>query len=383
MKYFFLLAISTALLAGCSTKPAYTIQGTVANPALDGNYVYLCDLNGRNNSPLDSALVQNGAFTLKGEQATPLLAQLKFNKEIIDPAGQPRDKRMYDTGENYKFSIVFVLENAPLQVKLDTVSTVSGTPENNALQEFLNGIDRIRQEAAPLSEKVMNFKSLSKEEQKAVEAEYDRFMEQRGALAEQYIAANADKLSGGYIFWSFRYLLEEETQNKLVARADSVFKSAPGVNALIEQLAYQTNELGIGMPFKDFTMNDLNGKPRKLSDYVGKGNYVLVDFWASWCPPCRQEMPNLVALYKQYHKKGFEIVGVSLDNKQENWEKGLKDLAMTWPQLSDLKGWKNEGAALYGVHSIPHTVLFDPQGNIVAKKLYDEKLREKLAVLYK
>ncbi|MCC8170245.1 MAG: AhpC/TSA family protein [Parabacteroides sp.] len=382
MKYFFLLATSAAILAGCSTKPGYTIQGTVANPALDGNHVYLCDLNSRNNSPLDSALVQNGSFIFEGVQNTPLLAQLKFNKEVIDPAGQPKDKRMYNTGENYKFSIVFVLENAPLQVKLDTVSSVSGTPENDALQGFLNGIDRIRQEAAPLNEKIRDFKSLPEAEQKAVEAEYDRFMEQRADLAEAYIAANADKLSGGYVFWSFRYLLDEETQNTLVAQADSVFKSAPGVSALIEQLDYQTNELGTGMPFKDFTMNDLKGKPRKLSDYVGKGNYVLVDFWASWCPPCRQEMPNLVALYKQYHKKGFEIVGVSLDNKQENWEKGLKDLKMTWPQLSDLQGWKNGGAALYGVHSIPHTVLFDPQGNIVAKKLYDEELREKLAEIY-
>lgn len=382
MKYFFLLAASAALLAGCSTKPGYTIQGTVANPALDGNYVYLCDLNGRNNSPLDSALVQNGSFTLEGVQSSPLLAQLKFNKEVIDPAGQPKDKRMYGTGENYKFSIVFVLENAPIQVELDTVSSVSGTPENDALQGFLSGIDRIRQEAAPLNEKISNFKNLPKEEQKAVEAEYDRFMEKRADLAEQYIAANTDNLSGGYVFWSFRYLLDEETQNALVAQADSVFKSAPGINMLIEQLDYQTNVVGIGKPLQDFTMNDVKGKPRKLSDYVGKGNYVLVDFWASWCPPCRQEMPNLVALYKQYHKKGFEIVGVSLDNKQENWEKGLKDLGMTWPQLSDLQGWKNEGAALYGVHSIPHTVLFDPQGNIVAKKLYDEKLREKLAEIY-
>ena len=130
-------------------------------------------------------------------------------------------------------------------------------------------------------------------------------------------------------------------------------------------------------------MADAKGKTHKLSEYVGKGKIVLIDFWASWCPPCRRDMPNMVEVYKQYKSKGFEIVGISLDSKQEAWEKGVKDLQITWPQLSDLKGWKNDGAALYGVNSIPHTVLVDKDGTILAKGLHAKEIGEKLKELLK
>ncbi|MDD7562395.1 MAG: TlpA disulfide reductase family protein, partial [Parabacteroides sp.] len=97
----------------------------------------------------------------------------------------------------------------------------------------------------------------------------------------------------------------------------------------------------------------------------------------------RREMPNLVEVYKQYKAKGFEIVGVSLDSKQDAWEKGIKDLNITWPQLSDLQGWKNSGAALYYVNSIPHTILVDKDGTIVAKNLHGEEIAAKVAELLK
>ena len=117
-------------------------------------------------------------------------------------------------------------------------------------------------------------------------------------------------------------------------------------------------------------MADPKGEVHQLSEFVGNGKVVLIDFWASWCPPCRKEMPHLVELYKQYKNKGFEIVGISLDSKPEAWAKGVKDLNITWTQLSDLKGWQNAGAALYGVNSIPHTVLVDKDGTIHGGPVY-------------
>lgn len=106
---------------------------------------------------------------------------------------------------------------------------------------------------------------------------------------------------------------------------------------------------------------------------------VLLDFWASWCGPCRREMPNLVEAYKKYRNKGFEIVGVSLDRDAEAWKNGIEKLDITWPQMSDLKYWDCEGAKLYAVSSIPHTVLIDGEGIILARSLHGEELQEQIA----
>ena len=139
----------------------------------------------------------------------------------------------------------------------------------------------------------------------------------------------------------------------------------------------------MGQQYIDFSMQTPEGETVNLSDFVSKNQYTLIDFWASWCGPCRKEMPHVVEAYKAFKNKGFGIVGVSLDNNADKWKEAIGTLNITWPQMSDLQGWNNAGAKLYGVNSIPATVLVDQNGTIVARGLRGNAIQEKLNELLK
>ena len=192
--------------------------------------------------------------------------------------------------------------------------------------------------------------------------------------------ANATSEVGVYLFKNFYYYMDTPQLAEIVNLIPDKFANDEAISNIKQQVNKLT-ATAVGQKFTDFELKNLEGKAVKLSDYAGKGKVVLVDFWASWCGPCRQEMPNVVKVYNQYKDKGFEIVGVSLDQTEEAWKKGIADLGITWPQMSDLKYWQCEAAAIYGVNAIPHTVLIDKDGTIIERNLRGEKLYERIAEL--
>ncbi len=374
MKKILTVASAALLLAACSEKPGYTITGKVNNAELNGKYVYLYEYGSNDAAPIDSALVENGAFTLKGTQNTTSLRTIRFSENDVEP-------RRAASGETSPFTALLALQNSAINVVLDEkYSDVSGTPENDAMLAFQKEIRALREEQEKLE---ADLKSEEAEVKRAAETKYDEFDHQIAEKAYSYIKQNINNLTSAKLLVDFRYELNEEQQNDIVASASEEFKNVPGVQKLIDHLEV-LKKVAVGQKFTDFEMADIKGKTHKLSEFVGNGkNIVLLDFWASWCPPCRRDMPNLVDTYKEFKGKGFEIVGISLDSKKEAWEKGIKDLNITWTQLSDLKGWKNDGAALYGVNSIPHTILVDKDGTIIAKGLHGKEVAEKLRELLK
>jgi thiol-disulfide isomerase/thioredoxin len=368
MKKVAFMALCAFLLLACSRQPGYVITGTTNDAALNGKTVHLYEYGIKNSEALNSAIVENGQFTIKGEQPTPLLCVIRFDEEVVEP-------KQARAGENAPYTATFTLENGKLTVDLSESPTVTGTPENDALASLQKEMKQIR---SSLEQVIEDMGSGDEAIAGAAEIKYDEIESKASEAVKKYIQNNPGKLTSAKLLYDFRYNLDEDTRRHIINQAGDAFKSVAGIDKMIDHLA-ALEKVGIGKKFTDFEMKTPGGEAIRLSDNTGKGNITLIDFWASWCPPCRKDIPHLVALYKQYKGKGFEIVGVSLDRTNDAWVKGITELNITWPQMSDLKYWKSEGAALYGVNSIPHTVLVDKDGIIIAKNLRGEALNAKLA----
>ncbi|MDR1601787.1 MAG: AhpC/TSA family protein [Tannerella sp.] len=211
---------------------------------------------------------------------------------------------------------------------------------------------------------------------------YADYLRQSDVVIEDFIRAHPKSLVATYVLYrNFSYRLSPgEIRANIQLLDSSLWKTqyVKTLEALIETLL----RVEPGKPAPDFTADDTEGRPVSLSSRLGNG-YVLLDFWASWCPPCRRENPHLVALYNKYKRKGFDIFSVSLDRTKDAWLKGIADDNLTWTHVSDLKYWHSAPAALYGVRAIPSNFLIDREGVIVAKNLGSDELGEKLAELLK
>lgn len=203
--------------------------------------------------------------------------------------------------------------------------------------------------------------------------------EERLARTIDYAYANNKSIVSAYLIMTNNYYLELAELDTITSNFDNSIKQTKYVELLLDRIR-NLYKVSIGSSFTDFTLNDTTGNPIALSSLIGE-NYLLIDFWASWCGPCRRENPNIVAVYNDYNSKGFDIIGVSLDTDKNNWIKAIEKDSLTWSHVSDLQGWNSAAGKLYAVNAIPHSVILNENGTIVAKNLRGEELRDKIAEL--
>ena len=262
---------------------------------------------------------------------------------------------------------------------------LSGYLQNFAqnYETFVTEMKKLEQEEKEYSGILFRKNDYSAEYKKGFEPKLKKVREEKVTLARKAIEANPDdkRFVDVLNFYLFNYLSIEEL-DRMLDRFTADARQHPMWKSMKSYVTYKPLN-AVGHKAFDFTVKGHDGKKITLSKVLKKNKVVLVDFWASWCGPCRGENPHVVEIYKEYHPKGLEIFGVSLDNNKEAWVKAIADDGLVWKHGSDLKGWQSAPAQLYSVSGIPHTVLLDENNKIIAKNLRGDELKQKIAELLK
>ena len=356
MKRILAILVMVLIVAACSKEPRYVINGRIEGA--DSVTFLLQKREEGRMVTIDSAMALKGSFKMKG-------GAVRYPEMVLLTAAETRLRTS------------FYLENSEITItgKLDSLyaAEITGSKSHDEYKGLVE------------SSKVLNdrYTSLYNEYQIAsqkgdtasasrLEKEALSLEKEMTALQKDFIRNNPASFVAPSILTSLSYEMEGDEIESFINAMDTAVANTDMIKDLKERVV-KMKSVAIGQKAPDFTLNDPEGNPVSLYSKLGP-KLLLVDFWAAWCGPCRRENPNVVKVYNEFNKKGFDVFGVSLDQKRDDWVRAIADDKLTWTHVSDLQYWNSAAAGLYAVNSIPANFLLDENGVIIAKNLREQAL---------
>ncbi len=361
MKKIYLSLLIVSAFAACGPK-TYVINGTISDESAEGRYVYLAEYGKKGN--IDTAIIKDGKFTFEGK-ADP--GKLCIVNTMLRNRGAMSD---------------FVPEGGTINIDLDQYNRPSGTPLNDELSLFYEEMDTIRRGSYKdyMALRIRNSKKELTDEEYDMQKKqlFENMNDSTKHVLQRFFERNKHNVVGYNV-------LSIWANSMRLGAIDSLLKIT-GPEALnfsrmkaVYDFKAKLEETEAGKMYKDSECKTVDGKDTRLSEYIGKGNYTLVTFWAPWYGPAKSEIRKVAELYKTYKKDGLKIVGIAVKDELPRIEKTIKETGMDWPQIYDENGNIQE---LYTVKDGYHSILFGPDGKVAARNLRGDKLKERLENIY-
>lgn len=361
MRKTVIILLAAIVAASCAREPKFVITGTIDGAA--NETIILQKRIPGGYQGIDTAVLENGAFTMEGVVDYPQIMNLAI--------------------QGKRGGLNFYVENSEIAINGHADSLYLASVTGSATQAEFDGykalFDETNAEMTKIYDRYRAAKMEGNEElASTIEKELEAMDTKQNDLRKEFIANNPKSFVAPSVLSELSYYLEADEMESLLGKLDTSLNKVQSVGTMKERLV-QLKAVAIGQKAPDFTVNDVDGNPVSLySKLGGNTTLLLLDFWAAWCGPCRQENPNVVKTWNEYNKMGFDVFGVSLDRTKEDWVKAIADDKLTWTHVSDLKYWDCAPAKMYAVSAIPANFLLDANGIIIGHNLRGDALAQKV-----